>query len=188
MASSSSNNNASSNNRSRYLMRTLPTHCNCNLRLARRISRFLVCPRPSSHPQRCDDFFWIDGELYSDWYKHTMNRLYVSMSSQQREVFEDDVHSHQMEVAIAVLEERVARMVDEIQTAKSNVASWRKTCYAQNGRDEEALRLLIDMRRYGLRSDQYTLVSILAACSSLASLIEGKQIHPIIIGIIGLLY
>ncbi|PWA96595.1 Pentatricopeptide repeat-containing protein [Artemisia annua] len=62
------------------------------------------------------------------------------------------------------------------------------TGYAQNGRDEEALRLLIDMRRYGLRSDQYTLLSILAACSSLASLIEGKQIHPIIIGIIGLLY
>ncbi|PWA95913.1 hypothetical protein CTI12_AA045560 [Artemisia annua] len=136
MASSSSNNNASANNRARYLMRTLPTHCSCNLRLARRISwternpgrRFLVCPRPSSHPQRCADFFWIDGELYSDWYKHTMHRMYVSMSSQEREVFEDDAHSHQMEIALAVMEERVARMGDEIQAAKSNVASWRKMC------------------------------------------------------------
>ncbi|PWA90207.1 hypothetical protein CTI12_AA103110 [Artemisia annua] len=77
---------------------------------------------------RCDDFFWIDGELYSDWYKHTMHRMYVSMSSQEREVFEDDAHSHQMEIALAVMEERVARMVDEIQAAKSNVASWRKMC------------------------------------------------------------
>ncbi|GJW73990.1 pentatricopeptide repeat-containing protein [Tanacetum coccineum] len=52
--------------------------------------------------------------------------------------------------------------------------------YAQNGRGEEALRLLIDMRRYALRPDQYTLVSVLAACSSLASLIEGKQIHALV--------
>lgn len=57
-----------------------------------------------------------------------MHRMYVSMSSQEREVFEDDAHSHQIEIALAVMEERVARMVDEIQAAKSNVASWRKMC------------------------------------------------------------
>ena len=50
------------------------------------------------------------------------------MSSQEREVFEKDAHIHQMEIALAVMEERVARMVDEIQTAKSNVATWRKMC------------------------------------------------------------
>ncbi|KAD7117539.1 hypothetical protein R6Q59_005846 [Mikania micrantha] len=54
------------------------------------------------------------------------------------------------------------------------------TGYAQNGRGEEALRLLIDMIRSRLRPDQYTLVSILAACSSLASLTEGKQTHALV--------
>lgn len=52
--------------------------------------------------------------------------------------------------------------------------------YAQNGRGEEALRLLVDMIQNRLRPDQYTLVSILAACSSLASLTEGKQTHALV--------
>lgn len=43
-------------------------------------------------------------------------------------MFEDEAHSHQLEIALAVMEERVARMVNEIQTAKSNVASWRMMC------------------------------------------------------------
>ena len=57
-----------------------------------------------------------------------MHRMYVSMSAQDREVFEDNVHNHQLEIALAVMEERVARMADEIQSAKSNVATWRKMC------------------------------------------------------------
>ncbi|KAM0054556.1 putative tetratricopeptide-like helical domain superfamily [Helianthus debilis subsp. tardiflorus] len=54
------------------------------------------------------------------------------------------------------------------------------TGYAQNGRGEEALRLLVDMIRSRLRPDQYTLVSILVACSGLASLTEGKQTHALV--------
>lgn len=57
-----------------------------------------------------------------------MHELYVSMSSEQREMFEDEVHRHQMELSLAVLEERVARMVDELQRANSNVSTWRKMC------------------------------------------------------------
>ncbi|KAJ0639036.1 putative tetratricopeptide-like helical domain superfamily [Helianthus annuus] len=53
--------------------------------------------------------------------------------------------------------------------------------YAQNGRGEEALRLLVDMIRSRLRPDQYTLVSILVACSGLASLTEGKQTHALVV-------
>ena len=52
--------------------------------------------------------------------------------------------------------------------------------YAQNGRGEEALRLLVDMIRSQLRPDQYTFISVLAACSSLASLTEGKQTHALV--------
>ncbi|KAI3824470.1 hypothetical protein L1987_05930 [Smallanthus sonchifolius] len=54
------------------------------------------------------------------------------------------------------------------------------TGYAQNGRGEEALRLLVDMICSRLRPDQYTLVSILAACSGLASLTQGKQTHALV--------
>ncbi|XP_071703611.1 pentatricopeptide repeat-containing protein At2g22070-like [Rutidosis leptorrhynchoides] len=54
------------------------------------------------------------------------------------------------------------------------------TGYAQNGRGEEALRLLIDMIQNRLRPDQYTLICILSACSSLASLTEGKQTHALV--------
>jgi succinate dehydrogenase/fumarate reductase-like Fe-S protein len=57
-----------------------------------------------------------------------MHRMYVSISAQDREVFEDNAHNYQMEIALAMMEERVARMVDEIKTAKSNVATWRKMC------------------------------------------------------------
>ncbi|KAK9065198.1 hypothetical protein SSX86_016581 [Deinandra increscens subsp. villosa] len=54
------------------------------------------------------------------------------------------------------------------------------TGYSQNGRGEEALRLLVDMISRRLRPDQYTLVSILAACSNLASLTQGKQTHALV--------
>ncbi|THG22967.1 pentatricopeptide repeat-containing protein At4g02750-like [Camellia sinensis] len=52
---------------------------------------------------------------------------------------------------------------------------------AQNGRGEEALKLLIQMLRRGMQPDHSTLVSALTACSSLASLKEGRQTHVIIL-------
>ncbi|KAL7600051.1 hypothetical protein Lser_V15G22428 [Lactuca serriola] len=54
------------------------------------------------------------------------------------------------------------------------------TGYAHNGRGEEALKLLTRMIQTPLKPDQYTLVSILSACSSLASLTEGKQTHALV--------
>ncbi|GKC75090.1 hypothetical protein Tco_1125864 [Tanacetum coccineum] len=120
MASSSSH----SGNRSRN--RVLPTHCKCNIRLARRVSwtqrnpgrRFLVCPRPS---------------LYDDWYKIALYEMYVSMNPNQRELFEHKANQHEREIKsqqrIAALEEELkanSNMVDELKRAKSDVGRWRK--------------------------------------------------------------
>lgn len=52
--------------------------------------------------------------------------------------------------------------------------------YAQNGRGEDALRLFVDMIRSRLRPDEYTLVSVLSACSRLALLTQGKQTHALV--------
>ncbi|KAA8530815.1 hypothetical protein F0562_005561 [Nyssa sinensis] len=53
--------------------------------------------------------------------------------------------------------------------------------YAQNGSGEEALRLHVEMLRRGMQPDNSTLVSVLTACSSLASLKEGRQTHILIL-------
>ncbi|OMO73068.1 histone H3 [Corchorus olitorius] len=54
-------------------------------------------------------------------------------------------------------------------------------CYAQNGFGEEALKLCSEMFNLGMQPDDLTLVSVLTACSALASLKEGRQIHVLVI-------
>ncbi|GJZ96160.1 hypothetical protein Tco_0668494 [Tanacetum coccineum] len=135
MASSSSHSGNQSRNR------VLPSHCKCNIRLARRISwternpgrRFLVCPRPLIFSSflcfiKCDDFYWIDGELYGDWYKFALYEMYVSMNPEQIELFEHEVNQQEREIEseqrIAALEEELranSKMVDELKRAKSDV-------------------------------------------------------------------
>nr|XP_043608215.1 pentatricopeptide repeat-containing protein At4g02750-like [Erigeron canadensis] len=72
-------------------------------------------------------------------------------------------------------------LFDEIECRDDVSFNAMITGYEQNGRGVEALRLLVDMIRSRLRPDQYTLVSILAACSGLASLTEGKQAHALVV-------
>ncbi|KAF8388302.1 hypothetical protein HHK36_026968 [Tetracentron sinense] len=61
-----------------------------------------------------------------------------------------------------------------------NVVAWTSmiTGYVQNGGSEEALNLFREMQsREGIEPNRVSLVSVLPACSALAGLIEGKQIH-----------
>nr|GEX68800.1 hypothetical protein [Tanacetum cinerariifolium] len=83
--------------------------------------------------QRCDDFYWIDGELYGDWHKTPLYEMYVSMNPNQRYLFEHEVNQHEREIKsqqrIAALEEELeanSNMVDELKRAKSDVDHWRK--------------------------------------------------------------
>ncbi|KAM7513586.1 hypothetical protein LguiA_003169 [Lonicera macranthoides] len=55
------------------------------------------------------------------------------------------------------------------------------TGYAQNGIGEEALKLYILMIQKGLQTDHSTLISLLTASSSLASIKEGKQTHTLLL-------
>ncbi|GAB4850152.1 hypothetical protein Ancab_029447 [Ancistrocladus abbreviatus] len=75
-----------------------------------------------------------------------------------------------------------ARMLFDEMPCK-NVVSWTTmiTGYVQAGESEEALKIFSDMQMAkGIKSNQGTFVSVLGACSNLAGLSEGIQIHQII--------
>ncbi|GFY84744.1 pentatricopeptide repeat (PPR) superfamily protein [Actinidia rufa] len=63
-----------------------------------------------------------------------------------------------------------------------NVISWTSmiTGYVQDGQSEEALKIFSGMVTNGVKPNQGTFVSVLAACSNLAGLGEGQQIHQVI--------
>ncbi|GMH00689.1 hypothetical protein Nepgr_002528 [Nepenthes gracilis] len=66
---------------------------------------------------------------------------------------------------------------------RKNVISWTTmiTGYVQEAENEEALKIFSGMQLVdGIKPNQGTFVSILGACSNLAGLNEGKQIHQVI--------
>ncbi|XP_043690893.1 pentatricopeptide repeat-containing protein At4g02750-like [Telopea speciosissima] len=75
-----------------------------------------------------------------------------------------------------------ARMLfEEIQY--KDLVSWNAMIagYAQNGDGVESLKLHLQMLKMGTKPDHSTFVSLLTACSSLASLKEGREIHLIVV-------
>ncbi|KAK8672945.1 hypothetical protein V6N13_111302 [Hibiscus sabdariffa] len=64
-----------------------------------------------------------------------------------------------------------------------DLACWNAmlTGYAQNGIGEEALKLYLEMVKVAIRPDIFTLVSVFTACSGLASVKEGRQMHVLVI-------
>lgn len=64
-----------------------------------------------------------------------------------------------------------------------DVVSWNAILagYEQNGQGEDALKLFNQMLRSGTIPDQSTFTSILSACTRLATIEQGKQIHTHII-------
>ncbi|KAL5546542.1 hypothetical protein UlMin_006229 [Ulmus minor] len=66
---------------------------------------------------------------------------------------------------------------------QKNVVSWTTmiTGYVQDGQSEEALKLFSEMvAADGVKPNDGTFVSVLSACSNLAGLSEGQQIHQMI--------
>nr|GEU56811.1 pentatricopeptide repeat-containing protein [Tanacetum cinerariifolium] len=45
---------------------------------------------------KCDAFYWIDGELQAAWYKHAMYEMYLSMNGDQRDVFVEEINRHEL--------------------------------------------------------------------------------------------
>lgn len=60
-----------------------------------------------------------------------------------------------------------------------NVISWTTMIagYMQNCYDEDAMKLLSEMSKLGLRPDGYACTSILTSCGSLTALEQGRQVH-----------
>ncbi|PWZ23502.1 Pentatricopeptide repeat-containing protein [Zea mays] len=51
------------------------------------------------------------------------------------------------------------------------------TGYIHSGRLRDALQLFMQMRRHGMRADNFTVVSLLTACASLGALPHGRALH-----------
>ncbi|KAL5200457.1 hypothetical protein ABZP36_021660 [Zizania latifolia] len=54
------------------------------------------------------------------------------------------------------------------------------TGYIHSGQLKEALLLFMNMRRHGLRADNFTVVSLLSACASLGASPQGRALHACI--------
>ncbi|XP_058208743.1 pentatricopeptide repeat-containing protein At2g35030, mitochondrial [Rhododendron vialii] len=77
--------------------------------------------------------------------------------------------------------ERAQKLFNDMP--QKNVISWTSmiTGYVQDGQSEEALRKFSRMQAAdGVKPNQGTFVSVLGACSDLAGLSEGRQIHQVI--------
>eukprot|EP01018_Ginkgo_biloba_P001003 Gb_00360 [translate_table: standard] len=69
------------------------------------------------------------------------------------------------------------------QMQHRDLVSWNSmiTICSQNGYGEEALRLFCQMQQAGLKPDQFTFVSVVSACASLAALEQSKGVHAHVI-------
>eukprot|EP01018_Ginkgo_biloba_P015176 Gb_08049 [translate_table: standard] len=67
--------------------------------------------------------------------------------------------------------------------SERDVVSWNAmiTGYAQIGQSGDALKLFCQMQQVGVKTDLVTIPSVLSACSHLAALQQGKEIHDYII-------
>ncbi|XP_010260584.1 PREDICTED: pentatricopeptide repeat-containing protein At2g13600 isoform X1 [Nelumbo nucifera] len=63
--------------------------------------------------------------------------------------------------------------------SEHNVVSWTSLIggFAQNGLEEQALLLFNQMRKAQVASDQFTLATVLGACSSIKDIFLGTQLH-----------
>ncbi|PKA54748.1 Putative pentatricopeptide repeat-containing protein [Apostasia shenzhenica] len=73
---------------------------------------------------------------------------------------------------------RLAKLVFKRMKIK-NIVSWTAMLvgYCQNGCNEEAIRIFIEMQRNGVKPDDFTVGSAISSCANLASLEEGAQLH-----------
>ncbi|XP_058088135.1 pentatricopeptide repeat-containing protein At4g21065-like isoform X2 [Magnolia sinica] len=63
--------------------------------------------------------------------------------------------------------------------SRPDLISWNAMIqsYVENDRSQEALIFFLEMRNLGIKPDEFSFVSILAACTSLAQLTTGKEVH-----------
>lgn len=77
--------------------------------------------------------------------------------------------------------EDAKKVFDEIPEKKRNVVAWNSmiAVYAQNGMNEEAVKLFKKMRLHGssVEPNPVTLSGFLSACANLEAVIEGRQGH-----------
>ncbi|GKA55194.1 hypothetical protein Tco_0754143 [Tanacetum coccineum] len=60
--------------------RVIPTHCQCNMPLVRRIAG-----------TSCNSFYWIDPELTNPWYKTQMFEIYLTLNPEERHLYHNQI-------------------------------------------------------------------------------------------------
>ncbi|CAN8257144.1 unnamed protein product [Cochlearia groenlandica] len=78
------------------------------------------------------------------------------------------------------LVKEAVKVFESMQDKSSVTWSSMVSCYVQNNDYEEALLLYRQAQRMSQEQNQFTLSSVICACSNLAALIEGKQMHCVI--------
>ncbi|GJY74940.1 hypothetical protein Tco_0479371 [Tanacetum coccineum] len=80
--------------------RVIPTHCQCNMPLVRRVAwtdtnpcrRFLNCRFSNiAGTTRCNSFYWIDPELTNPWYKTQMFEIYLTLNPEERYLYHNQI-------------------------------------------------------------------------------------------------
>nr|GFA69752.1 pentatricopeptide repeat-containing protein [Tanacetum cinerariifolium] len=81
---------------------------------------FYSCRRRSlaSAQDKCDAFYWIDGELQAGWYKHAMYEMYLSMNGDQRDVFVEEINRHELGI---LAQERLAYVEADFENYKARM-------------------------------------------------------------------
>ncbi|GKA86186.1 hypothetical protein Tco_0807897, partial [Tanacetum coccineum] len=78
----------------------IPTHCQCNMPLVRRVAwtdtnpcrRFLNCRFSNiAGTTRCNSFYWIDPELTNPWYKTQMFEIYLTLNPEERHLYHNQI-------------------------------------------------------------------------------------------------
>ncbi|CAN6483610.1 unnamed protein product [Victoria cruziana] len=66
---------------------------------------------------------------------------------------------------------------------RPDLVSWTAliTGYAQNGFEKDALLTFAKMHNLGVKSNEFTFPSVLKACSNMAALLQGMQIHSVVV-------
>ncbi|GKE29864.1 hypothetical protein Tco_1445248 [Tanacetum coccineum] len=80
--------------------RVIPTHCQCNMPLVRRVAwtdtnpcrRFLNCRFSNiAGTTHCNSFYWIDPELTNPWYKTQMFEIYLTLNPKERHLYHNQI-------------------------------------------------------------------------------------------------
>ncbi|GKC72507.1 hypothetical protein Tco_1118390 [Tanacetum coccineum] len=120
--------------------RVLPTHCKCGFPLVKRTAwtdinphrRFLNC-RNSNIPSRknCNAFYWIDHEMYNQWYRTQMFELFLHLNPTKRDEYTNQIRIQErfdiLEAEYLVYQSQMRTRVNDVE---ASARLWKKLSFS----------------------------------------------------------